>query len=120
MILLLKIIIFWLSAYGISFMLVYTSGPFKIFSRIRKLGGKISPSITELLSCMFCTPTWVGMIASFLNLILFPMIPFTPAFLLINNIKYWYLILFLDMLSTPSIVHLIDVCENLIDKKANE
>jgi hypothetical protein len=110
-----KIILYWLSAYGISFMLVYTTGPFRIFSRIRNIADRNSPMLSELLSCMFCTPTWVGLISSVINVLFLPSIPFTPAYILINDIELWPLIIMIDMLSTASIVHLMDVTETFID-----
>lgn len=120
MILLSKLLIYFLCVYGLSFMLVYTSGPFDIFNKIRSIGGKISPKITELLSCMFCTPTWVGIVFSLLNIIFFPFYQFTPGFLIFGNIHWWPIILVIDMLSTPSVVHFMDVIETLIDTKSEK
>lgn len=112
-----KLLIYFLAAYGFSFMLVYTSGPFDIFTKIRKYGGMISSKITELLSCMFCTPTWVGMFFSLINIMFIPTIPFTPGFIIFGSVSLWPAIFVMDMFATPAMVHLIDVVENYFDSK---
>ena len=105
---LLKIIFYFISVYGLSFMMVYQEGPFNIFTRIRKLNN----GLNKLLSCMFCTPTWLGMIFSLVNMLLFTSAPFTLGFIIFGNICYWPLIFIFDMLTTPVIVHFMDLIEN--------
>jgi hypothetical protein len=92
----LTIFIFIFSVYGFSNMIVYTSGPFKIFDYLKIIGGKIHPDIEHLLSCMICLPTWAGIILSLINIFLLKNVYITPANLLIHNTNYWPIILLLD------------------------
>jgi len=112
----LKIILYFIAIYGLSFMMVYQNGPFNLFSHIRN----ISKGLKDLLSCMFCTPTWLGMFASLLNITIFQTTPFTVGFLIFGSITYWPLIIMFDILITPVVVHFIDLIENIISNKANE
>ena len=66
----LYLIIYVICAYNVSFWLVFGEGPFGIFQKFRDFVEKVSPQMRKALNCMNCTPTWVGMIASILNLII--------------------------------------------------
>ena len=58
------VILFLLVVYGISNIIVYNSIP--IYEKIFNFIMKISPKyLAQILSCMLCLPTWVGMILSF-------------------------------------------------------
>lgn len=88
--------IFILSVYGLSNMIVYTSGPFNIFDYIKTLSGNIHSSLEHLLSCMICLPTWIGIILSLINILFLNNIYITPANLLIHNSNDWPIIILLD------------------------
>lgn len=92
----LTIFIFILSVYGVSNMIVYTSGPFNMFDHIKNLSGKIHPSLEHLLSCMICLPTWIGIILSLINIVFLHNVYITPANLLMQNSNYWGIIILLD------------------------
>jgi len=62
---------FILVCYGISNMVIYSNGPFHIFSKWRELTVKIHPMVGELFSCMMCFPFWVGVLLSAIDLFLF-------------------------------------------------
>ena len=107
-------ILYVLVAYGISFMFVYSNGPFHIFDKIRTIAKKIHPHMEELLSCMFCTPTWVGFGLSVFDSIF--RLGFTPFHTLWNasgvNV---ILITMFDMVVTASSVYLINTIQNRLE-----
>lgn len=117
-ILVLKIIVFLLAAYGLTFGLVYSNGPFHLFKGIRYALGKISVQFTEMLECTFCTPCQIGLWSSILNLWLLPTIPLTPCFLIFNDINLWYYIIFCDTFVTGAVVYLIDTFQTRLDKNS--
>lgn len=115
----LKIILFIMFAYGLTFGLVYSRGLFGIFEKIRNLADEWSNEISEMLKCTFCTPCNIGLWCSVLNLIFLPTIPLTPAFLIIDDISLWYYIVLADIFFTGSSVLLIDTIQNRIDINNN-
>lgn len=71
-------ILFIAVSYGISNMVVFSPGPLKIFKIIRNTLHNIHKDLGELVSCMICFPTWVGIGLSVLNIIFFPDTYLTP------------------------------------------
>lgn len=116
----LKIFLFIFFAYGLTFGLVYSDGLFHVFSLIRSFADKYSKQLSELLQCTFCTPCQIGLWASLFNILVLPSIPFTPAFLILNNINLWWMIIPFDCFFTGSVVHLIDAVETLITNKSEK
>jgi len=108
-----RLIVYILVAYGISFMLVYSNGPFHIFEKIRKYAPKIHPHFEEMLSCMFCTPTWVGFGLSIIDNIFGTNV--TPFHMLYGGELNVVYITMLDMVATASSVYLIDTIQNNIE-----
>lgn len=97
-----------LMCYGISSALVYYSGPFNIFAKIRELVAS-NNYLDELFSCMFCLPTNIGIIMSVLSLLLAAASPFTPfTMLLSGHENLWPLIIVFDAFYTGAIVSIID------------
>jgi hypothetical protein len=90
---------FILVCYGISNMIVYSNGPFHIFSKWRAFTEKIHPMVGELFSCMMCFPFWVGLIISAIDLFIFGGL-LTPFNILLFNhpigISKIITVLFLD------------------------
>ena len=103
-------------AYNISFWLVYKDGPFRIFEGFRRIVAKISPSFAKVFECMNCTPMWVGMFLSGLNVLFLPNNPMTPFGIVGNDFLPWYSVIILDGIFTSGIVYLIDVVENRLNK----
>lgn len=102
------IILYFIVAYSISFLFVYSMGPFDIVDKFRNTIIKISPKMGEVFDCMYCFPTWVGICLSLINQFLFPSIAFTPFYILIGSIAPWYIILILDTFVTSGTVYIID------------
>lgn len=69
---------FILLCYGLSNMVVYSNGPWHIFSKWRDFTNSISENLGELFSCMMCFPLYAGVLISLLNVLFFKDISFTP------------------------------------------
>lgn len=102
------IILYFVVAFSISFMFVYSTGPFHIFDHIRNIAFKISPNLGELFDCMYCFPSWVGIVLSILNQFAFPQIGFTPFYILLGATCPWYVVLVLNWFVTSGVVYIID------------
>lgn len=102
---LLEFVVLALATWRISSLLVDESGPFRIFIRIREKVGithdmddnvAIIPDgfMPELLSCIWCTSLWVGLIWTLMyllcNYLLYLALPFALSAVAIkfNNYKY--------------------------------
>lgn len=102
------IILYFFVAYSISFMFVYSTGPFRVFERIRDIAFKLSPNLGELFDCMYCFPSWVGIVLSLLNQFVFTSIAFTPFCILLGAACPWYIIFVLNWFVTSGVVYLTD------------
>lgn len=116
----LYLIVYVICAYNVSFWLVYSEGPFEIFEKFRNLVAKVSPQLRKALDCMNCTPTWVGLIASTLNLIILPYFPLTPFGILLQNEVWWGIIIFLDTIFTAGSVYLLHTLQEFFESFTNE
>lgn len=112
----LYILIYFLIAYGISFAFVESMGPFNLFHYIREYMGKIHSTFADLFDCMFCFPTWVGLVLSIVNILLFPTIAFTPMMLLFD--MPWYITIIGDMFATASGVYLTNSVVEYLTKNS--
>ena len=101
-----SLFVYFLLAYGISFAFVQSMGPFNIFQHIRDWMQKIHPTLGDLFDCMFCFPTWVGLVLSLINVFLLPTIPFTP-FMVVFDMPILYTLIG-DMFVTASGVYIIN------------
>lgn len=114
-------IIYILCAYGISNMIVYSSGPFDFFTKLRNFMDKYAPSnFGELFHCMICFPTWVGIVLSAFDIWLLPNYSFTPFNNLFNNNSLWYYIIPLDMFITSGTVWLINTIQETFESITNK
>lgn len=114
-------LIYILCAYGISNMIVYSSGPFDIFTNIRNIMDKYAPSnFGELFHCMICFPSWVGIILSVIDIIFLPNFSFTPFNVLLNNDSLWYFIVPFDMFITSGTVWLINTAQETLESITNK
>lgn len=111
-----SIFIYSLMCYGVSSAIVYYSGPWDIFSKLREFSSK-NKKLEELFSCMFCLPTNIGIIMSIISLIFTRETPFTPFTTLFDsNSDLWPLIVMFDGFYTGAIVSIIDT---IVDKMTN-
>lgn len=112
------LIVYSVMVYGLCNLLVYGSGPFDILEKFRLYCEVKLPMLGEMLKCMMCTSCNIGWVLSILNILLFPSIPLTPFMILFDGvIKYWFLIIPLDMFFTSGIVWLChsfqEMCESI-------
>ena len=115
------IIVYSLCAYGLSNIIVYSSGPFNIFSKLREYSNKVLPSnLGELFECMICFPTWVGILFSIIDIFLLRDISFTPFNLIFNDNNFWYIIILLDSFFTSGTTWLLHTIQESFEKRIDE
>lgn len=105
--------------YGLTNLLVYGSGPFNIIHRFREFCEKIHYTLYDMLQCMMCTSTNVGLILSLVNLIIIPKTPFTPFNVLLANPSLWWLIIPLDAFFTSGCVWLLHTLQECLESTTN-
>ena len=103
-------------AYGACNVIVFGSGPFKIFERIREWADDIDEHFGQLFSCMMCLPTNFGIICSLVNWFFIP-IAFTPFNILFAGTGLWWLAMLCDGAFTSGIVWLINTIQEYIENK---
>lgn len=107
-----------IAAYGLSNMMVFGSGPFKIFEWIRYLSIHISEHFGTMFACMMCFPANLGLICSLVNWFFIPtaLTPFN--IILAGNSGLWWLAALCDCAFTSGIVWLIHHVEDYFESKA--
>lgn len=111
------IFIYIIMAYGISNIMVFGSGPFRIFERIRYWGENINEHFGSMFNCMMCLPTNLGIILSLLNWFFIP-IPFTPFNIVFSSCYgLWWLTAILDGAFTSGAVWLINTIQEYFENK---
>lgn len=118
------IFIYTLCAYGACNVLVFGSGPFKIFEWTRYLANRINKHFGSMFGCMMCMPANFGWICSLVNFLWVPVM-FTPFNILFEgHPELWPLILLCDGAYTSGTVWLIhhveEWFENLAEGKNGE
>mgnify|MGYP003482951604 FL=1 len=110
------ILLYCIMAYGACNVIVFGSGPFKIFERIRYWSDYIDEHFGQLFSCMMCLPTNFGSICSLVNWFLIP-VAFTPFNLVFAGTSLWWLAMLCDGAFTSGIVWLIHTVQEYIENK---
>ena len=110
------ILLYCIMAYGACNVIVFGSGPFKIFERIRYWSDYIDEHLGQLFSCMMCLPTNFGIICSLVNWFLIP-VAFTPFNLVFAGTSLWWLAMLCDGAFTSGIVWLIHTVQEYIENK---
>lgn len=111
------IFLYCIVAYGLSNMVVFASGPFRIFERIRDLSSRISEHFGQLFQCMICFPANVGWVLSLINWFFIPF-PFTPFNLILIDTNLWWLAMIGDCCFTSGIVWIIHNIESFFESIA--
>lgn len=112
------IFIYCISVYGLSNMMVFSSGPFKIFEKIREWSSYISDHFSSLFNCMICLPANIGWIISLIDWFLLNEITFTPFNILLLNTNLWWVSLIGDCCFTTGIVWIIHNIESFFESIA--
>lgn len=110
------------AAYGACNVIVFGSGPFKIFEFIRNLTSSISEHFGSMFQCMMCLPANFGWICSLVNRFLVKGVNFTPFNIIFNNaensVMNIILLLLCDGAFTSGIVWLIHNVESFFENIA--
>lgn len=104
-----------LFAYGIANMVCYAEGPWGIFEWWREVADHISEGFGKLFNCMMCFSTWVGLLASIVDLLI-PAAVFTPFNLILAGSGLWWLIPILDAGLTSGSVWLLHNLEEAFER----
>ena len=110
------IFLYCIMAYGACNVIVFGSGPFKIFEWIRYYAEGIGEHFGQLFSCMMCMPTNFGIICSLVNWFLIP-IAFTPFNIVFAGTTLWWLAMLCDGAFTSGIVWLLHTIQEHIENK---
>lgn len=105
-----------LMAYGACNVIVYGSGPFKIFEHIREWATNINEHFGLLFQCMMCMPTNFGLACSLINWFFIP-VAFTPFNIVFaGDSTLWWLAMLCDAAYTSGAVWLIHHIEEWFEK----
>lgn len=99
-------------------MMVFGSGPFRIFERVRNITSRISEHFGSLFTCMMCFPANLGWVTSVIDWFLLKGIAITPFNILLIGTNMWWLALILDCFFTSGIVWLIHNIETFFENIA--
>lgn len=114
----LLIFCYCIATYGICNIVVFGSGPFRIFERIRTWANDIDEHFGLLFSCMMCLPTNLGIILSLINWFFLPF-PITPFNIIFNGFSsLWWLAMIFDGAFTSGIVWLIHYIQEFFENKS--
>ena len=101
------VLCYGIMAYGACNIIVFGSGPFRIFEWLRYWTNNINEHFGQLFSCMMCLPTNIGVILSIINWFLIP-VAFTPFNVLFGGMTgLWWIAAIFDGAFTSGIVWLI-------------
>lgn len=109
------VFLYCIVVYGFSNMMVFGSGPFRIFERIRNITDRISEHFGSLFKCMMCFPANLGWVLSIFDWFLIKGVAFTPFNILLAGTGFWWLALILDCFFTSGIVWLIHNVETFFE-----
>lgn len=113
------IFLYIFAVYGFSNMVVFSSGPFRIFEKIREWSSNLSEHFGSLFSCMICLPANVGWVASLIDWFFIPNLALTPFNILLVGTNLWWVALIADCCLTSGIVWFIHNIESFFESIAN-
>ncbi len=114
------LIIYSFICYGICNIIIFANGPFHIFKKMHEHFKENYPVLEEMMSCFICLPTWCGFVLSAVNLIFFPLVPFTPMNIVLSDKIFWPIIIFLDGMFTSGACWLIHTTQEAIERSNND
>ena len=110
------VVLYSIMAYGACNVIVFGSGPFRIFEHIRELADNIHEHFGQMFTCMMCLPTNFGIVCSLVNWFFIP-IAFTPFNILFAGTGLWWMAMLCDGAFTSGIVWLINTIQEYIENK---
>ena len=112
------IFIYIISVYGFSNMMVFGSGPFRIFEHVKRITSNMSEHFGSMFQCMMCFPANVGWAVSLIDWFFLKKITFTPFNILLLGTNLWWVALIGDCVFTSGIVWLIHNFESFFESIA--
>jgi len=113
------IFLYCVAAYGLSNMMVFGSGPFRIFEHIRDITDMISEHFGSMFKCMMCFPANIGWVVSLIDWFLVKQIAITPFNILLAGTNLWWLALLCDCCFTSGIVWITHNVESFFESIAD-
>lgn len=113
------IFLYCVAAYGLSNMMVFGSGPFRIFEHIRNITDRISEHFGSMFKCMMCFPANIGWAVSLIDWFLVKQIAITPFNILLAGTNLWWLALLCDCCFTSGIVWITHNVESFFESIAD-
>lgn len=108
------VFVYIMTTFALTELLVYYDGFMHVFEHVRKILNAIHPMFGELMSCVVCTSSWVGISFSALNYFAINKIPFTPFNIILGETSYWWLIIFFDMCFTAGTTMLLNHMDEMM------
>jgi hypothetical protein len=96
--------------------MVFSNGPFNLFTKLRDLGDLLPSNLGEVMHCMICFPTWVGIGLSLFDVIVLTDVSFTPFNIIMSNDGLWYYIILLDGATASGGNWLIHTLQEFLEK----
>jgi hypothetical protein len=112
------IFLYCIVIYGLSNMVVFSSGPFRIFERIRSLANSISEHFGSLFGCMICLPANLGWITSLIDWFFVKSVAITPFNILLAGTNLWWLALICDCCFASGMTWIIHNVESFFESIA--
>lgn len=114
----LMILCYSIMVYGMCNIIVFGSGPFRIFEWLRYWTNQIGEHFGKIFSCMMCLPTNLGIVLSLINWFLIP-IAFTPFNIIFGSMTgLWWLSAIFDGAFTSGVVWLIHYIQEYLENTA--
>lgn len=110
------ILLYCIMAYGVCNIIVFGSGPFRIFEHIRYWADELDEHFGQMFNCMMCLPTNFGILCSLFNWFFIP-IAFTPFNILFAGTSLWWLAMICDGAFTSGVVWLINTIQEYFENK---
>ena len=116
-----SIIAYVFAAFGFCNIVVFGSGPFRVFERLREWSRNISEHFGKLFSCMMCLPANFGWVVSLIDWFLIPGVAFTPFNIIFAGAAgLWWLAMILDCCFTSGIVWLIYQLDEWLEREPGQ
>lgn len=112
----LYVILYAISLFGLSWILVYGEGPFNVVSHIRNYFSSINANLRQLWSCMMCMPTQLSFLLSLVSLLCG--VYFTPFTLMFGSV--WYLAIPFDMFFGGATCYIINTILETFEALTNK
>ena len=99
-------------------MVVFASGPFRIFEHIREISSSISEHFGGMFGCMICFPANVGWITSLIDWFFLKNIAITPFNILLSGTGLWWVALICDCCFASGMTWIIHNVESFFESIA--